>query len=193
MNQAKKWHDAGIAMPVSINLSARMLDDNDIPKYLMKALNSHKLPASCVTLELTETVVMSNIEQARKVFRILHKMGIKSSIDDFGVGFTSLKYLQELEVSEIKIDKAFTANLDKEFRSEIIIQSIAMLAKGLNTSIVVEGIEDIGLLQNCIGSDANSDRDMVLPVRCQISISLNGFRIGNREYERYCYDFASGF
>lgn len=170
-----------------------MLDDNDIPKYLMKALNSHKLPASCVTLELTETVVMSNIEQARKVFRILHKMGIKSSIDDFGVGFTSLKYLQELEVSEIKIDKAFTANLDKEFRSEIIIQSIAMLAKGLNTSIVVEGIEDIGLLQNCIGSDANSDRDMVLPVRCQISISLNGFRIGNREYERYCYDFASGF
>jgi EAL domain-containing protein (putative c-di-GMP-specific phosphodiesterase class I) len=147
LNQAKKWHDAGIAMPVSINLSARMLDDNDLPKYLMKALNSHKLPASCVTLELTETVVMSNIEQARKVFRILHKMGIKSSIDDFGVGFTSLKYLQELEVSEIKIDKAFTANLDKEFRSEIIIQSIAMLAKGLNTSIVVEGIEDIGLLQ----------------------------------------------
>lgn len=147
LNQTKKWYDASIAMPVSINLSARMLDDSDLPKYLMNALDSHKLPASCVTLELTETAVMSNIEQARKVFRMLHKMGIKTSIDDFGVGFTSLKYLQELEVSEIKINKAFTADLDRKFRSEIIIQSIAMLAKGLNTSIVVEGIEDIGLLQ----------------------------------------------
>jgi diguanylate cyclase (GGDEF)-like protein len=147
LSQTKKWHDASIAMPVSINLSARMLDDSDLPKYLVKALDFHKLPATCVTLELTETDVMSNIEQAKKVFRMLNKMGIKISIDDFGVGFTSLKYLQELEVSEIKIDKAFTADLDKKFRSEIIIQSIAMLAKGLNTSIVIEGIEDIGLLQ----------------------------------------------
>lgn len=147
LDQTKKWTESGLSVPVSVNLSVRMLEDNDLPKYLAHALQVRNLPASCLTFELTETMAMSNIEQTEKMFNQLSALGVKTSIDDFGVGFTSLHYLQQLHVSEIKIDKTFVVDLQRNFRSKAIIQAIVILAEGLGTSVVVEGIEDIGLIE----------------------------------------------
>jgi diguanylate cyclase (GGDEF)-like protein len=148
LDQARNWFDLGFSVPVAVNLSVRMLDDDDFPMQLINALRVRNLPISCITFELTETAVMSNIEQAKKVFGQLNAMGVKIAIDDFGVGFTSLQYLQQLDISEIKIDKIFAANLQRDSRSKVIIESVVMLAKGLGTTVVVEGIENIGLVKD---------------------------------------------
>ena len=150
LDQAKTWHDQMIPTPLSINLSARMLDDNKLPERVLQALAKRSLPPSLLTLEITETAVMSNIEQARKILGILSDKGVGISIDDFGAGFTSFKYLRELDISEIKIDMAFTRDMTGGSRNTIIVHSIAMLANGFGIPSVAEGIEDLSICETLL-------------------------------------------
>ncbi len=142
LDQAKFWYDAAIPIPVSINLSARLLDDDRLPERVVQALESRGLPSQLLTLELTETALMSNVKQAKKILGLLSAAGVKISIDDFGAGFSSFKYLRELDVSEIKIDQAFTADLREGSRDNTIVRSIALLARGFGIPAIAEGIED---------------------------------------------------
>ena len=143
LDQLRAWYLAGLMLPVSLNLSARMLESADLPKRLLDALSLRELPPALLTLELTETALMSNVEQAQLVLNSLTAKGIRISIDDFGAGFTSFKYLRQLEVSEIKVDMAFTADMSPESRDKVIVQSITVLASGFGIPVVAEGIEDI--------------------------------------------------
>lgn len=142
LDQAKRWYDAAVPIPVSINLSARLLDDDRLPERVVQALESRGLPSPLLTLELTETALMSNVKQAKKILGLLTAAGVKISIDDFGAGFTSFKYLRELDVAEIKIDQSFTADLKDGSRDNTIVRSIAMLARGFGIPAIAEGIED---------------------------------------------------
>ena len=143
LDQLRCWHFAGLRLPVSLNLSARMLESAELPKRLLAALTARGLPPSLLTLELTETALMSNVEQAQGILNSLTARGVRISIDDFGAGFTSFKYLRQLEVAEIKVDMAFTADMSPESRDKVIVQSITVLASGFGIPVVAEGIEDI--------------------------------------------------
>lgn len=146
LDQMQAWLASGLHLPVSANLSARLLDDNELPARVFRGLAARGLPANLLTLELTETALMSNLEQAQKVLGELIGGGVRVSIDDFGAGFTSFKYLRQLEVSEIKIDMAFTSDMSSGSRDSVIVRSIATLASGFGIPAVAEGIEN---LANC--------------------------------------------
>lgn len=143
LDQVLCWRQAGLDLSVSLNISARMLEDIEMPKRILSALSVRNLPPELLTLELTETALMANLDQAQFILDSMTAKGIRVSIDDFGAGFTSFKYLRQLEVSEIKVDMAFTADLSEGSRDKVIVQSIAVLAAGFGIPVVAEGIEDL--------------------------------------------------
>lgn len=141
LDQMLQWRDRGQMLPMSINLSARMLEDIDLAGKILLEIERRELPYSYITLELTETALMSNLEQAQRVLRVLSSAGVKISIDDFGAGFTSFKYLRQLDIAEIKIDMAFTSDVSAGSRDSVIVRSITTLARGFGIPAVAEGIE----------------------------------------------------
>lgn len=143
LDQAQAWRAQDLALTISVNISARMLDDTTLTQRVLQELKVRGLPTSLLTLELTETALMSNVERARKILEELIDSGIRISIDDFGAGFTSFKYLRQMDVSEIKVDMAFTTDLKEGSRDRVIVRSIAQLANGFGATAVAEGIENL--------------------------------------------------
>ncbi len=142
LTQLAHWRTQGIGLQMSVNLSARLINDPELAQRVQDSLTSRHLPPDCLTLELTETAIMEHVERARDVVSSLRALGIHISIDDFGAGFTSFKYLRELDISEIKIDQIFNLETGFEARDQAIIRSMIMLARGLNVKVVAEGIEN---------------------------------------------------
>ena len=127
---------------VSINLSARNLQDSNLPESISQALNRHEVEASSVVLEITESAMMNDPVRARKIMYELDAMGVELSVDDFGTGFSSLGYLKMLPVSELKIDKSFVMNMLADENDAIIVHSTIELAHNLGLKVVAEGVED---------------------------------------------------
>lgn len=141
MNQATKWWCAGLAIPVSVNLSARMLDDDEFIDKLEYKMAQRQLPHEALIIELTETALISNPNQAIAVLDAFRNRGFAISIDDFGAGYTSLGYLRHFDVHEIKIDQSFISNLQPAGRDASIVRSIATLGEGFGMHVTAEGIE----------------------------------------------------
>ncbi len=147
LDQGMRWRDRGWDIPISVNLSARMLDDGALAQQCCTALQQRGLEPEMLTLELTETALMSSPIRAQETIRSLRSAGIAISIDDFGAGYTSFKYLREFEISEIKIDSMFISGLKSTSRDVCIVRSIAELSRGFSLRLVAEGIEDAGLCE----------------------------------------------
>ncbi|WP_017443837.1 sensor domain-containing phosphodiesterase [Gayadomonas joobiniege] len=126
---------------LSVNLSAYDFTDKKLIDNLVSLLHSHQLEANNFTLELTESVLASNLVQTIEQFRRLAVKGFKLSIDDFGTGYSSLNYLEKLPVDEIKIDRHFVERMALSERGEKIVNTIIDLGKSLGLHIVAEGIE----------------------------------------------------
>ena len=141
LDQMRRWRDQGWNVPVSINLSARMLDDPALAQRIASDVAARDLPAEQLTLEITETSLMSDPVGAKRVLAALSEAGFAISIDDFGTGYTSFLHLKELDIHEIKLDKAFIDGLASQGRDESIVRSVAMLSKGFKIDLVAEGIE----------------------------------------------------
>ncbi len=163
LDQALRWKQAGLAMPVAVNLSPRLLDDGQLTPRILHALGMRGLDPQVLTLELTETALMSAPDRAKAVIRELTAAGIHISIDDFGAGFTSLRYLRELDIDEIKIDNLFVTHVRREGRDASIVRSLAELARGFGVGLVAEGIE------------SNACRDTLLSLGCDRG---QGYSIG---------------
>jgi len=140
--QLKRWFDAGTNLSVAVNLSTRNLLDTELPHQIEKLLKLHNISPSFLTLEVTESAVMSRPESAMKVLTILHEMGHRLSIDDFGTGYSSLAYLKKMPVSELKIDQIFVSGLNDNDDDAIIVRSTIDLAQNMGLEVVAEGIED---------------------------------------------------
>ena len=139
--QAAEWHHAGRGLRVSVNLSVSNLLDASLPRRVAELLGRHRLPASSLVLEVTETVLMSDSEASLTVLTALADLGVAVSIDDFGTGYASLSYLRELPVTELKLDRSFTADLLTDPRTEAIVSSTIELAHRLGLRVVAEGVE----------------------------------------------------
>jgi diguanylate cyclase (GGDEF)-like protein len=135
------WEDRQV--PVSVNLSAANVSDLDLPEKVSAALCRHGLPARALTLELVEDTLMADPERGRTVLADLRRLGIRTSIDDYGTGYSSLAYLRHLPADELKLDRSLTADVDSDPRAAAIVQHTVALAHELGLSLVAEGVETV--------------------------------------------------
>lgn len=138
---AARWLEQGIEVPVSVNLSPRQLTDESLLDDLELALSQSNLPAEMLELEITETHVMENIDQVIPILYQIRAMGISLSIDDFGTGYSSLMYLKKLPVNTIKIDRSFVMDVPGNEDDEALIQAIIRMSHSLRLNVVAEGVE----------------------------------------------------
>ncbi|HZG86113.1 two-component system response regulator [Paenibacillus sp.] len=141
IRQCKAWEDAGIDLPVAVNLSVRCLQHQQFPQLASGLLRKYRLPEHKLQLEITESFLMADTARATIVLEQLHRSGIRLAIDDFGTGFSSLAYLKQLPVSQVKIDKSFVMSMQKDDSSAMIVRSIIQLAHNLRMGVVAEGVE----------------------------------------------------
>jgi diguanylate cyclase (GGDEF)-like protein len=140
--QAASWRDAGMPFGLSVNLSGRDLSDKSLVEKVSGHLRANDLPASSLTLEVTETEVMADIGEASGVLGELGKLGVRIAVDDFGTGYSSLAYLHRLPLNELKIDRSFAGNVAYDESNAIIVRSSIAMAHSLGLSVVAEGAED---------------------------------------------------
>jgi diguanylate cyclase (GGDEF)-like protein len=136
------WRLEGWDLGVSVNLSARSLSDADLPAVVAAALEATGVPPEGLTLEITETAVMADLERSLAVLEQLHALGVHLSVDDFGTGQSSLAYLQRLPIDEMKIDKSFVLHLADEREDSAITRAAVDLGHALGLRVVAEGVED---------------------------------------------------
>jgi diguanylate cyclase (GGDEF)-like protein len=153
--QAGLWRDAGRPIRTSINVSARDLDDVELPRRVAELLAIHQVPSALVSLEITESAIMGKPDAAIAVLRKLADLGIDLAIDDFGVGQSSFAYLRRLPIRELKIDKTFITHLGTVAEDRVIVHSIVELAHHLGYRVTAEGVEDQQALDylSAIGCD----------------------------------------
>ncbi|MEJ2141880.1 MAG: EAL domain-containing protein [Gammaproteobacteria bacterium] len=145
IKQCKFCHDLGHYLTVSVNLSVYDLANKSLCQQVKQLLDQHQLASNYLTLEITETGMMNNPARSIQVLDTLNKMGVKLAIDDFGTGFSSLSYLKQLPVVELKIDKSFVLDMERDDSDEVIVQSTINLGHNLGLTVVAEGIEHRGL------------------------------------------------
>jgi diguanylate cyclase (GGDEF)-like protein len=138
----RRWQNDGHYTPVAVNVPARVLLDPAFPDLVDGKRRTFGLDEGALEIEITESTLMGDHEQARRAITRLREIGVRTSIDDFGTGYSSLSYLRELPVHALKIDRSFIANLTDEPDSEAIVRSIIELARNLRLETVAEGVED---------------------------------------------------
>ena len=140
--QNKAWQDAGFApMRMAVNLSARQLKQKNLAEKVAEILDDTGLDANWLELELTESVVMQNAEEAVGLLNQLKSIGVWLSIDDFGTGYSSLSYLKRFPIDTVKIDKSFIHDVDTNEDDAAISQAIIALANSLRLKVIAEGVE----------------------------------------------------
>ncbi len=153
--QCRQWQDQGMPLSIAVNLSARNLMDDNIPKLVERLLLKYQLPAGRLELEITESSIMTDPARALRNLDALHVLGVHLAIDDFGTGYSSLAYLKRLPVQTLKIDSSFVRNMLEDLQDELIVNSTIHLAHNLGLMVVAEGVENEALLErlNDMGCD----------------------------------------
>ena len=145
-----EWPCQSHNMTVAVNLSPRSLHDGSFPGRVRDLLHKNVFNASCLALEITENVIMSDPERSVRYLNELHEMGIKLVMDDFGTGYSSLSYLRRLPVTQLKIDQSFVSGLSAG-EDEALVRSIIDLAHNLKLEVVAEGVESEDLCERLRG------------------------------------------
>ena len=140
--QCRTWLDEGKRIPVAVNISVRALLDTTFADDVHDILAQHGVPADLLTLELTETSLMSDRAGSMPTLEQLTSSGIKISVDDFGTGYSSLAQLRRLPVHEVKIDKSFVFGMGTDVNDAAVVASIVQLAHHMGKRVVAEGVED---------------------------------------------------
>ena len=140
--QCAAWRAEGLAMNVSINLSARDLMDSELPERFALMLQQNFCAARWFTLEITESAILDDPAHAIENLKRLHALGCRLAIDDYGTGYSSLAYLRHLPVHELKIDKTFVIGMAHDRSDVVIVRSTIDLAHNMGLAVVAEGVED---------------------------------------------------
>jgi diguanylate cyclase (GGDEF)-like protein len=144
--QAQIWRENGTPLVMAVNLSALQFKRGNLPQTVANALKQSGLPADQLELELTESILLQDIDVALKTLHSLKEMGVKLSIDDFGTGYSSLSYLKRLDVDKLKIDQSFVRDLIEEADSAAIVRAIIQLGHALQLAVIAEGVESAAQL-----------------------------------------------
>ncbi|RYU14170.1 putative bifunctional diguanylate cyclase/phosphodiesterase [Nocardioides iriomotensis] len=141
LTDCARWAEAGRPWSVAVNVSARNLATLEFVEVVRETLAATAVPPERLYLEITETAVAFDAGQVREVVERLAEIGISVSVDDFGVGYTGLSQLRAMSIREIKIDRAFIANLEESQQDRAIVASVIDLAHGLGCTVTAEGVE----------------------------------------------------
>jgi EAL domain-containing protein (putative c-di-GMP-specific phosphodiesterase class I) len=144
--QWARWQTQGVTIQVSVNLSAKQFHANNLVQFVKDTLKSHAMDAQYLMLELTESLVMENPEQAVETLNQLIGLGVKLSIDDFGTGYSSLSYLKRFPLHELKIDRSFLIDMANDPENHALVSAMIYLAHEFNLKVVAEGVEGKGQL-----------------------------------------------
>lgn len=139
-HQLRNWGERG-PQRINVNLSARQFRSRDLERSIRQTLRDHRLPGTRLGIELTETALLDDTEAAIDTLRVLAGLGISVSIDDFGVGYSSLSYLKRLPIDVLKIDRSFITDIPHDSDHTAITETIVAMARTLRMSVVAEGVE----------------------------------------------------
>ena len=147
---------------MSVNVSGRQLDHDVIVDHVRDALEISGLDAASLTIEVTETSLMRNVDSAARRLGELKDLGVQIAIDDFGTGYSSLAYLQRLPVDCLKIDRAFTDALTHSPDAAAIVHTLVQLGKDLGLKTLAEGVETTEQIDHLRGQDVNEVQGFLL-------------------------------
>ena len=139
--QAAAWRDRGLEITVAVNVSARQITKDRLAERIASLLETHRLPATALQIELTETALLTAPEMATATLDSLRAMGVVIAIDDFGTGYSSLARMRRLPIDLVKIDRSFIEHMDSDAKDAEVVRTIVALAKALGLDIIAEGVE----------------------------------------------------
>jgi diguanylate cyclase (GGDEF)-like protein len=148
--QGASWRAAGYPIGMAVNVSGRQLDTDVFVTDVQKALSNSGLDARALTLEITETTLMRNVEETTRRLTAIRELGVRIAIDDFGTGYSSLAHLQQFRVDALKIDRSFIARITESSESKTLVHTLVQLGKALSIETLAEGIEqeqELSMLQ----------------------------------------------
>jgi diguanylate cyclase (GGDEF)-like protein len=140
-SQGAAWRKAGYEIGMAVNVSGRQLDSDQLIGDIERALSDAALDPEALTIELTETMLMRNVEQTASRLTAVKQLGVRIAIDDFGTGYSSLAHLQRFPVDALKIDRSFISGLSQNEQGETLIRTLVQLGKALSIETFAEGIE----------------------------------------------------
>ena len=142
----RNWINEGICAPdatMSVNVSSRQLHDPNFIAVVNEALTRSNMPAEQLWLEVTESMMITQPDQALKTLRELSSLGVRIAIDDFGTGYSSLSFLQRFPIHRLKIDKSFVSSLAIDNSARTLVKTIIVMAQSLGLDVVAEGVETV--------------------------------------------------
>lgn len=146
--QIARWHTLGLRVPhMAINLVSQQIERDGFVERVEEALARHAVSPECIEFEVTETMIMHQAERATATLERLRALGSGISVDDFGTGYSSLGYIHRLPIDQLKIDRSFIVDLDKQREDAILVRAIIGLGHSLGLSVVAEGIETEAQMQ----------------------------------------------
>lgn len=140
--QAKTWLDNGYPLVMAVNLSSIQFKRGNLLETIANALKNNDLPAHMLELELTESILLQDVDGVMNNLHKLKAMGVKLSIDDFGTGYSSLSYLKRMAIDKLKVDQSFVADLATSADDKAIVRTIIQLGHSLQLTVIAEGVEN---------------------------------------------------
>ena len=141
VRQAALWHQRGRSLPIAVNVSALQFEQANFVDRVASLLAVAGVPASLLELELTESILLHDVEEALHRLNALHRLGVRMAIDDFGTGYSSLAYLKRFPIGKLKIDRSFVLGLPGDDSDAAIVRAILQMAKALGMKVIAEGVE----------------------------------------------------
>ena len=142
LRQCRLWNEESRQLSIAVNLSPVNVQSSVLPEQICGLLASSGVSAGQIELEITETALMDNPQQAVEILTAIKQIGLRLTVDDFGTGYSSLAHLQRLPIDGIKIDKSFVMKLATEARDAVIVRSTIQLAHNLGLRVIAEGVEN---------------------------------------------------
>lgn len=140
----RSWVTLGYdSFTIAVNVSSQQFKRGDITQTVKSSLQQANLLGKHLEIEMTESLLIENSENLKGVFKDIQSLGVKFSVDDFGTGYSNLRYLKEFEVKALKVDRSFVLDIETNAKNKILVKAIIQMAKGLELTTVVEGIESI--------------------------------------------------
>lgn len=157
-HQLMQWRHTGVVGPefvLAVNASEQLLQQENLYNQIQRDLGSTGLPGECLSIEVTESVLVSDFEKTAATLNLLKELGIKIALDDFGIGYSSMSYLKRLPASTLKVDRTFVQNVPDSEADSRILKALIVMAKSLGLDVIVEGVETIAQAKLCreLGAD----------------------------------------
>jgi diguanylate cyclase (GGDEF)-like protein len=188
LERIRQWRSHGFDLHVAVNLSVRCLSDERLVDRVTRQLDLAGLGPDCLTLEVTEGTIMADPEHALAVLGRLHDRGIRLSIDDFGMGYSSLAQLKRMPVGQLKVDRSFVTYVSEDHDDAAIVKSVTELGHNLGLEVIAEGVEDQQTLDKLIELGCDSVQGFYLARPMSADQTLRWLRDRERQRREPGYD-----